>query len=43
LQARACLSADTDAVTLLYMLDILPDLDRLADDFVTNNAGWGVY
>jgi hypothetical protein len=40
LQTAASLSADTNAVTLLHMLDILTDLDGLADNFVTNYASW---
>jgi hypothetical protein len=40
LQTATSLSADTDAVTLLHVLDILADLDGLADDFVTNDASW---
>lgn len=39
-EAAAGLSAYTDAVTDLDVLDILTDLDGLADDFVTDTAGF---
>lgn len=41
LQARSCLRANTDAVALLDVLDVLSDLDCLADDLMANNAGVG--
>jgi hypothetical protein len=40
LQARASLSADTDTVSLLYVLDVLSDFDGLANDLMTDDAGW---
>jgi hypothetical protein len=42
LQARTSLSADTDAVTLLYVLDVLSNLDGLSNDLVTNNASFQI-
>jgi len=39
LEARASLSTDTDTVTLLYVLDVLSNLDGLADDFMADDAG----
>jgi hypothetical protein len=42
LQARTSLSADTDAVTLLYMLDVLSNLDGFSNDLVANNASFQI-
>jgi hypothetical protein len=39
LEARAGLSADTDASALLDVLDVAADLDGFADDLVANDAG----
>jgi hypothetical protein len=41
LHAAACLSADTDASALLYVLDVLADLDGFANDLVADNARVG--
>jgi hypothetical protein len=40
LQARACLSANTDTVALLDVLYVLSDLDSLSDNLVADDAGW---
>lgn len=38
LQARVCLSTNTDAVTDLDVLNVLANLDGLADNLVANTA-----
>lgn len=38
LEARASLSADTDTVTLFNVLDVLSNLDGLANDFVADDT-----
>jgi hypothetical protein len=42
LQARASLSADTDAVALLDVLDVLSNLDGLSNNLMADDASFQV-